>query len=520
MEKKAYYFCISIVILIVAAISNQLLLITINSDALYVFELAENVVRGIILSGQNVPAAPYFFPDAAFIALLHLITHNISLLHYIHAVVFLSAFCFLVYQLINLSLENRFYARLGSLIASVAVFLVIVPQFYFLQDFLGAHLSIVIYSIGFLWFYLKNRHKPLPIPYCFCIFVLTFLIFISDNLLFPQLLFPLFILIVIDLFCKKINKSFAYRILILFLFATVLGAKIEFFLNYFFDITISNNVSLFRIRKIKELDKTIVLAIQIFSSSIRENPYGFIIILFNHFVTIVLGCFLYAHKKQFKLNTLFDILIFLYIVQISNLILAVLVGKITAPPHLRYLDPLFIFPAVSAALVMMHVLMATSFKKIMNVLIFLVILGSEVFFVRQYREIHADIFSKPYTGLNQCLDMLSKKYNLTHGLAEYWNVRLFRMLSKENVKISQINNQLQFFNFTDNKSFFYTDSTKKSHPNYQFIIVNQLPKESIIANVGQPGRIEYCSNYEIWLYVDKVRNARMNQYFNDMQFQA
>jgi hypothetical protein len=75
---------------------------------------------------------------------------------------------------------------------------------------------------------------------------------------------------------------------------------------------------------------------------------------------------------------------------------------------------------------------------------------------------------------------LANHYHLTNGLAEFWNVRSVRMLSKNGLVITQINNNLDFQNLSDNRRFFYANVKNKTPYHYQFIIVDNLPRNKII----------------------------------------
>jgi len=387
-----------------------------------------------------------------------------------------------------LSLQDQLKARLGTLLTLPASFFLLVPQFYFLQDFLGAHLSLILFTLGFLLYYLKMKHQKPSFRQIFVIFILCFLIFISDNLIFAQLFFPMSVVMVIECFLKKNNSFFVIVMLMLFLFVCVLGAKIEIALTHFFNITISNNVSLFRIRKIVEMDQTILLAFHVLFMNFRDNASSYFLLLFYHGVILICLMVLWINKK--RNGTLFTILFFLYCVQICNLVLAILVGKLTAIPHIRYLDPLLLFPGLTVSLVVMHMVDRAHLLKL-HIFSFMFVMVGFMYLCGKF-SFAFNPFSSPYPEAIQCIDQLAKQFSLQEGLAEYWNVRPIRMLTKQHIKMSQLAKDLTFLNFTDNKVFFYE--------NYQFIIVNQLPKNKLVTMIGMPKHIVYCGNHEIWLY--------------------
>lgn len=494
-------------IVLLAAFSNQWFLDGVNSDTLYLFELARHVIHPTLFFGQNLPAAPYFFPDMVWVVLLQGLTNNISLLHYLYSILFLTVFCSLIYKLLYFSLQDASLARLGTLAALANCFFVIVPHFYFLQEWLGAHLSIILFSLGFLWFYLINRENKLSFIQGLCVFILTFLVFISDNLVFAQLLFPVGILMGVDCLFKNTHKQFAGSLLIIFMLVIVCGVKIEVILHYFFDISISNNVSLFRIRKIAELDQTVLLAFRIFFAAIRQHALGFLWLLFEAILTIVLMVRLYwLNSKQ---PNLFRILAFFYGSILCNILLAILSGKLTALPYLRYLDTLFIFLPLGLVWVMMHLFKEKHHIEKWVLIVIFVGGAAGLLFHQPAGGVQFGFLSAPYPSVAQCMDQLSKQYHVQTGLAEYWNVRPVRMLTQENLQISQIDKRLGLQNFTDNKFYFQNNRNL-----YQFIMTAGLPKQLILQAVGAPDRVAFCVNQEVWLYLNKESHARLNQYFN------
>jgi hypothetical protein len=87
------------------------------------------------------------------------------------------------------------------------------------------------------------------------------------------------------------------------------------------------------------------------------------------------------------------------------------------------------------------------------------------------------------------------------------------MLSKNGLVITQINNNLDFQNLSDNRGFFYANVKNKTLYHYQFIIVDNLPQNKIKSAVGEPDSIAHCANREIWVYAKKASSARLNSYF-------
>jgi hypothetical protein len=505
-----------IAIILLAAASNQFFVEYITSDYLYGFEVAANLIHNKTIAGQNFPAAPYFFPDIVIIMLLEAVTHNISLLHFLYSFLFLMLYIFLVYNLIKECGVTKKLSILGALIALVAGFFIISPGFPFLRDWPLSHLMVLLLSLFFLQYYLRYRQQSdFSLFRCIILFIFLYLSYVSDNLLFVQFMFPFSMIILLDLYLKKTNKKFAVSLLIIFFLVFLLGAKIADSLAHYFDASFSLNVSLYRLRKMEQLGNTLSNMLYIFADNIHKNPVFYGMLALYNGVSIVLTAILY---KKTKIGLYFEngvrVLGFLWLAQISNIILALLVGKFSEPAHLRYLDTIYFFPSISLALVISLLLNKNLYVKSLFIFIMVLFFSCiSLFFYNNFTLLEKFNLAVPYNNSVQCIDALQSKYLIKNGLAEYWHVRVVRMLSKKGLMISQIDNHMNFINLIDNRNFFWLDVKKKIPFVYQFIIVNDLPKDKIQQVIGQPDKVVFCPKLEVWLYVKPASMAKLNNYF-------
>lgn len=503
-------------VIVLTLTSSQYFIDHINSDYLYIYETVYNVIHFGTIRGQDVPPAPYYFPDLLVIYLLNFITENITILHLFYSVGFLLAYIIFVFKLIQTCVNDKALARLGSLIALVSYFFLIMPGLYFLDYWPSSHLSLVLFSLYFLTVYIKNSQQRISIGYGIFLLTLTFLVFISDNLLFAQFLFPFLMLVLVDRWRKKISRREAIFYMSLFLCVVLAGAKIDVFFEKFFQLTYSNNVSLFRIRKVAYLDETVKLAGRLFLESFHLYPMIFLTIFSFILISVVLSVLLYLNRdSRYPLVNLSRITMFFCIAVLSNVILAILVGKFTDVAYLRYFDIIYIFPCVWLSLVMVHVLQRQLYVKVVYALMVgLIIVGGGSFGYNHFSSLQNFSLAPPYNPHLECVDHVTKTFGLNNGLAEYWSTKTIRRLSKQNIRLSQIDRYLNFLNFTDNQFYFYSNLKLKTPLNYQFIIVNNLPKAKIENEIGKPDKIVNCSSYEIWLYIHSDSQEKLNRYFS------
>lgn len=520
IRQQAVYFAFLGVIFLLSAASNQFFIERITSDYLNLFETAGNLLHFKTLSGQNFSAAPYFFPDILVMMLLTMMTQNLTVLHFVYSLLFLSFYSTIVYLLMKVSLNNKMLSFWGSLIALMLGFLVLPAELTFLRDWPGSHLSALFFGLYLLYFYVTHLQSKPAIGSMFVLFTLTFLIFVSDNILFIQALFPLSLIIVADMVLNKINRKMGLSLLLVFLLTVLLGARFDWFLTEFFNASYSLNVSLYRIRHIGQLIDTLGNAYALVAENIRLHPGYYFLLLYYNIAGLVFAGMLYVktrHKQD--LTVFFRVLAFLYLAQICNVFLAVLAGKLSVYAHFRYLDSIYFFPSIAFAWTMIHcVANKLHTRFFISLVILLVIISLAGFLKINGQPLRHFTLQPPYNSFVACVDGIAKKFPIKNGLAEYWEVREVRMLSKHPVMITQISPELEFVNLMDNKARFYADPAAKTPFTYQFIIINPhsinpLPQNRIRESVGEPDQTIVCEGREVWLYVTKEKEKKLNDFF-------
>ncbi|TNE50025.1 MAG: hypothetical protein EP343_09910 [Deltaproteobacteria bacterium] len=74
-------------------------------------------------------------------------------------------------------------------------------------------------------------------------------------------------------------------------------------------------------------------------------------------------------------------------------------------------------------------------------------------------------------SLADCLMRNKEKYNLAYGLAEYWTARPIQMMTRDALRVYQINPKtLNFYHWNNNVSYYWQGTSKLGTPFFNFII--------------------------------------------------
>jgi hypothetical protein len=102
----------------------------------------------------------------------------------------------------------------------------------------------------------------------------------------------------------------------------------------------------------------------------------------------------------------------------------------------------------------------------------------------------------------KCIDDFSQKYNLKYGIAEYWDAKQITMLSKQNIRVYTVFDNLGAWYHVTNQNWFYKNGKGKyANPVFTFVLPEKINKEDLIKNLGIPMDTLYCANgTKIYLY--------------------
>lgn len=512
--RAVYLFLLFACTVIVALLANQLFLEFLSGDTLYDIETAANFWHNKSFAYQNFPIAPCYFPDLFIYIVLELFTHNIAILHFAYLCIFFTVEFAVIFSLMRLSGLNKKDAFFGLSFASASFFLIIPPGMS-LTEWKGSHFSSLLFSVFVFLYYLRNRNNPIRWQSFFALFLGSFIIYVSDNIIVMYLMAPLGLVILVDSFLNQSLRKTAFSFYAVFVLTILAGVKIPALIELLTSTSFSNNGSLFRIPAHEMLGQRFMNFPGLMLQHMKMFTLFYCMIGFYNLMVFIGLIVLIRQARQAKqdLSYVFRIVGFLYVSQILNVLLTIMAGKIDVIPQIRYLTPLFFYPTVALGVIVSHLYAKKEIRPFLNTLCVGIALVWISTYIYNYRNLFNKIsLAQPYSADAACMDQLHDQYQIKNGVAEYWSVRPVRMMSKKGVKITQVNGNLKFFNQIDNEIHAYQDIKSKSRLSYQFVIVNELPKNKIEAAIGKPDRIVACPISEVWLYVNNSSNAKLNRY--------
>lgn len=500
---------IACITLLAALASNQFFLENINSDYLCGFEAARDIIQQGSFAGQNFPIAPYYFPDLFIVMLLNGLTQNITVLHFLYAAIFVLAFWAVVYHLFRRVGFTSAQALNGACFSLIGSLFILPPGIPMLREWSFSHLSVMLCSLFVFSEYLFAKNHPTSFFKLIGLGLFVFLVLISDNLLFVQLFVPLGLMLLLDNSCRQSNKRFYVGLFLLFGISTLVNTQIQGWLSSLLGSSVSYNSSLFRMKEITHLGGAFSHALVLFENHIQANPLFYAVLSLYHVITLVLMVILYRQTTQ-PLPFLWQALSFFYLSQIINVLLAVAAGKVEETGHFRYFHLIYFYPAISLA--MCCIALPGAYGR--RILMGLSVACFAIFLSYNVRSLAVANFESPYTGLAGCVDALKQQYAIQNGIADYWNMRTLRMLSKQGVQISQVSARLRLKNFIDNRAHFFQDTPHHTPLTYQFILTAHLPQDLILQHIGKPDVVATCPGTDVWLYLNTSSAAKLNHFFN------
>jgi hypothetical protein len=301
--------------------------------------------------------------------------------------------------------------------------------------------------------------------------LLAYLVMISDNLFLIQFVVPFVIWLWMSDYDPNLRKQWLQGLACVFVLGVVTPPLWSHLLHF---ETIGHH-SVFHIHE-KHFNIASILA-----ADSRANSAYYSMIAFYNLAVIAITV---LYRKSLNRN-LYSLIAFLYLAQACNLVLAVLSGKLIEVSHLRYVYTLYFYPAIALSLIL--------FSLRLNWMVISLGFASMAFLILENLGIWGHVnLQAPYTPMVACIDQAAKEYHLQNGLAEYWQARTVRMLSHSGLQISQVNQNLKFSNFTDNRKNIYAE--------YQFVIAKNLNEGKIQERYGKASHIINCQDSSVWLY--------------------
>jgi len=513
---------VALVILLFASINSENINTYLSSDMLYLPSIYKDLfIDKSGLAGWNLNAAPNFLPDMLiFFIIRSFFNHFIppcfifSLLQVLTVIVLLA----ILYKSIFKKL-NYIHLSYASLLMSMFLLVYLVNHdfiysFYMLS--ISYHVGgfiMAIISMILLFRYLKTKKKF----HLLILFIVILLSVINDRLFLFMFSFPVFSLLLM-LLLKKENKILYIKILAANTIALLLG------LFLFRMLRLSGYVHIISLSWKAFNFENIIPSLKIFLEQhifyISKFDFrGIIDLLFLFsFVTHIILLYKNLSKalkgKDFNRKELTYLLIFTSFLFIT-LIAPIINGSYVSQAIFRY-NIYSLYAGVFSFGYLIYKIQS-SYKLSINYLtiILVILMISESIFIinrvsNQNIKRGLSDFMNYYPEEVQSIDQLAKENNLRYGIAEYWNAKYITMLSKQNLRVYTVLNNLGAWYHVTNQNWFYKGGKGEyGNPEFNFVITQRLIKENITKQLGNPIDTLYCSNgLEIFVFPEFVFNKK------------
>ena len=493
-----YFIIVSVLIINLSLyFTHQMTNLVFNDDALYLPALYKNIiVDGGSYSSWSLTPAPYFFPDM----LLYFFTNFITQDFYYAIPLF-----FILESLLLLFTIYKIYTLFFSKSISISMASIIFGLLYLVKTSVSTfqYVSAFHYGefvIGLLVFYLvllilsAKAIKPL---YLFFILLLASFTIASDELFVLHFIFPLTAALFIIWSMREIDTRKLLIFIVTFGFSVWFGKMIHSLL------VIHENAQNIKLQADSFPVNTSSLE-NIFLSSFQNNTASTVIILtilFLAFFTIVMKNRLSFFYNDYTNSTkILFISLFLLFMELGSL--AVL--SLSSLPLVanRYMIPLFIVPIVMLPIYLDFFKFFKN-KKVSNIVIniALPVLLIALFVDARKKLMHRTFYSEYYPPIQQCIDNFIEETGAKYGLGEYWRSKSTYVLSKYDVTVAEVYNNLS------PRTWITTSEWYRDKYDFALILYYSPNKDQyspdkdwIEAVNGKPDKIYTCDDTDILYY--------------------
>jgi hypothetical protein len=472
-----------------------------NSDLLYPFLFLRDFFNNYSSLNQwYLPPANAFFPDIFLLAFLYKLPIETSMFYYVLIQLLMIHYLFYFYN------KTKSYSNLLSSIISIScvtfIFIIFGNHKDLITIFLpGYHSTIYLFG-GYIWI------KKDEIKFNFKLLIISLLLGFSDPFIIIQVLLPLF------LFFLIINNISQLKIIVKLILITLLGKYIQSILLAFSFLKIPD-IPVFKtfilLFKQNLIFKNLHISLQLMLKDLIYDPFIFIVLIF--FTTLLINFksknniskpIFVSYTLSIIINYLFQgsfglwmgsrYIWFFYLIPIIflndriNRFIRIYFSKKTNLNFLK-LDHTIVLNTLLIIYLTFLIFFITSIKN--NLLM----ITSEKLNLLSIHET-----SNYYNFLPKkmiCLREIQMKYNLIHGISDYWNAKYIHFFSNRELNLYQSDSQFNPYHWIYNSKFYFESiGTKKT----TFIITNSIDESYIKQKVGLPLIIENCEPWNIWIY--------------------
>jgi|GEM_PF-3463934 len=441
-----------------------------NADTLFIADFFKNLFfENGSIRNWVFPSTFCFFPDWLILFIASLFSKKI----YLQFLIVACLNVLLLYWIVKL-IYRQFFSKQETLLftfSSIGIFILLGTNLfepYLMLLTICYHAGAFIAGLFYIYIQLKyikeNRLKKEKNILIFLAICISLIMGVSDPIFLAQFSIPVFLTSLTMRLTKKISFKDIFLISFIPLIVAMVGVGLINQLPFrtmlfgYLDHPSLRNISLVTIQNnIDYLSNSFKLLL---------NSPGWIPLIIGIFylsIFLFLMCYekLKFKKSEILLNT------FILISVLFNLVCFLITKR---PPTNRYLMTFYFFP------ILLFFLISIGYKKIIKkTKIFFNIAYLTLFFLI-YKIVNIFIMEKItlkkdfYPEEIQCVDSVLKNYN-RHGIADYWDARVYSNFSKIGLKIDAVGALLIPFNSIGN--------TKQFRNSYSYIIIDVSPSEEI-----------------------------------------
>ena len=483
-----------------------------NSDYLFPFSIFQGLLNGIGMDGWTFTGHIPLFPDLFFGFIFWILLKNVNLVLIVYAIfqsiLILACFIYLSKQIFG---KNYLIISLITLSSTIPILLLATGQYMQLHYLLPIYqhfglISMEIFALGLLIKLLINHHQGLKASTK--IYVLLGIVVVlsttGDPLFFIQFSIPAIIVIFLLAFISACNKKNAITASIVIIIASAVG----FFAYDFPSLLGSRRFPLFgsyaKLNFAGIPDNLAVVLSQL-SSFWSGHPWMVVIwglfYLVCIFLTIKLASICLKQKIGYTRRRILTLALFL------TLQLLVLIGAttITGSNTRWYYLPLvfiplfwgwpFFIPLINKWKAVVRNKHFVTFSQGAIVLVSLGLIIS----VASRNNPLIDI-SEYYPSWVACIDNNAQKYQLHHGIADYWQARTLTLESKAGLSVAQVSPDLMPFRWENN-------SKEYEGNDFDFIILGgnkagnyEIKLATVVDRFGEPNASFSCEGNIVLVY--------------------
>lgn len=446
-------------------------------------------------------SAPNLFPDAILFGFVSFILReNIVTVAFVYALIQISAIvAMLIY--IYKKIVNENFKKFSWLIP-VFFTLFFIEAYYFSHDLsFGFYLLTYSFHIGpfvnclitltLFFSSIRNSLKYLLIG------VICLIGSFSDKLYIVMLIAPLVISLLLTIRKENIKRTFS--LIVILALSCFIGLYIY---DYIGEEKLIIFTSPHKMYSFDDIEPSAALFLEQMINYIKILGFRSLQIIFTFLSIFLCAIYYLKNRKTANKNLLFFIMF--YVVFCFGTFLAPIInGNYSGYDTLRYNIYPFYLSSIIFTLTIVYFLSKVKSEVSQKGFALSILSMLFIFTIIKFDSKGLDNYLNYYPESVSQIDSVAKKYHLKKGLSEYWTAKRTSLLSKEQVKILSVYNDISMQELGTNIDWFYTGQ-------FDFVIADNLKPESITSRFKIRDTIQ--TKHHTILIVDKYYFPR-GKYF-------